>query len=456
MAGIGFELRRLLKKESLFGIIRAYGYAGIIGSGPWVLSILCVMLIGVLSIGRVVPQTLVVQYLVSVTYLMAASLVVTGPLQLLFTRFISDRLFEKRQKVVLPNLFGALMLTTLVSGLGGVILSAVVFREAFFYELVMVSTFVALSNIWVVVIFLSGMKSYRAVLALFAGGYGVAVLASFMLYTLGMVGLLGGFLIGQCALLFAMLTLVVRQYPGEKLVAFEFLSRKKSYYSLAATGLIFNLAIWADKLIFWLVPATSQQVIGPLRASIIYDLPIFLAYLSIIPGMSVFLVRMETDFVESYDNFYSAVREGDTLEHIWLYKDGMVLNIKQGIYEIFKVQGLTVVLLFLAAGPLLDAIGMSRLYIHLFRVDLFGIGVQVLLLAILNVIFYLDLRRSALFLTALFLFINVTASWMSIRLGPQYFGFGFALATTLTSLVGLIHLNRKLNGLEYETFMLQS
>ena len=456
MAGIGFELRRLLKKESLFGIIRAYGYAGVIGSGPWVLSILCVMLIGVLSIGRVVPQTLVVQYLVSVTYLMAASLVVTGPLQLLFTRFISDRLFEKREKVVLPNLFGALMLTTLVSGLGGVILSAVVFRETFFYELIMVSTFVALSNIWVVVIFLSGMKSYRAILAVFAGGYGVVVLASLMLYTLGMVGLLGGFLIGQCVLFFAMLILVVRQYPGEKLVAFEFLSRKKSYYSLAATGLIFNLAIWADKLIFWLVPATSQQVIGPLRASIIYDLPIFLAYLSIIPGMSVFLVRMETDFVESYDNFYSAVREGDTLEHIWLYKDGMVLNIKQGIYEIFKVQGLTVVLLFLAAGPLLDAIGMSRLYIHLFRVDLVGIGVQVLLLAILNVAFYLDLRRSALFLTTLFLFINVSASWMSIRLGPQYFGFGFALATTLTSLVGLIHLNRKLNGLEYETFMLQS
>ncbi|MGA9539241.1 MAG: exopolysaccharide Pel transporter PelG [Desulfobacterales bacterium] len=456
MAGIGFELRRLLKKESLFGIIRAYGYAGVIGSGPWVLSILCVMLIGVLSIGRVVPQTLVVQYLVSVTYLMAASLVVTGSLQLLFTRFISDRLFEKREKVVLPNLFGALMLTTLVSGLGGVILSAVVFRETFFYELIMVSTFVALSNIWVVVIFLSGMKSYRALLAVFAGGYGVVVLASLMLVSLGMVGLLGGFLIGQCALLFAMLFLVVRQYPGEKLVAFEFLSRKKSYYSLAATGLIFNLAIWADKLIFWLVPATSQQVIGPLRASIIYDLPIFLAYLSIIPGMSVFLVRMETDFVESYENFYSAVREGDTLEHIWLYKDGMVLNIKQGIYEIFKVQGLTVVLLFLAAGPLLDAIGISRLYIHLFRVDLIGIGVQVLLLAILNVAFYLDLRRSALFLTTLFLFINVSTSWMSIRLGPQYFGFGFALATTLTSLVGLMHLNRKLNGLEYETFMLQS
>ncbi len=455
MAGIGFELRRLLKKDSLFGIIRAYSYAGVIGSGPWVLSILCVMLIGVLSIGRVLPQKLIVQYLVSVTHLMAASLIVTSPLQLLFTRFISDRLFEKRDKVVLPNLLGALLLATLVSGMMGVALTLTILQETFLYELLMVASFVTLSNIWVVVIFLSGMKSYHAILLVFTGGYGTAFIASLLLRSMGMEGLLGGFLIGQSVLLFAMIYLVISQYPGENLLAFEFLSPRRSYYSLAATGLMFNLAIWADKFIFWWTPATSQPIIGPLRASIIYDLPIFLAYLSIIPGMSVFLVRMETDFVESYDKFYSAVRQGDTLDHIRLHKDDMVLNVKQGIYEIFKVQGITVVLLFLAAERLLDAIGISNLYSHLFRVNLVGIGVQVLLLAVLNVAFYLDLRRSAMMLTGLFLLTNVVATLMSIHLGPHYYGFGFALATTMTSLVGIVHLHSKLKDLEYETFMLQ-
>jgi polysaccharide biosynthesis protein PelG len=119
------------------------------------------------------------------------------------------------------------------------------------------------------------------------------------------------------------------------------------------------------------------------------------------------------------------------------------------------VQGLTVVLLFLAAGPLMDAIGISRLYIRLFQVDLIGIGVQVLLLAIFNVTFYLDLRGTACLLSATFLAINLAASWLSIILGPQYFGLGFATATALTSLLGLCLLNRKLNNLEYETFMLQ-
>ena len=39
MAGIGFELRHLLRKNTLTSLIQAYAYAGVIGSGPWVFSI---------------------------------------------------------------------------------------------------------------------------------------------------------------------------------------------------------------------------------------------------------------------------------------------------------------------------------------------------------------------------------------------------------------------------------
>ena len=89
MAGIGFELRSLLRRESLGGLLRAYGYAGLISSGPWVLSIVGVMGIGVVSVGTV-PSTDVRRFLVSVNYLMAASLVLTGALQLMLTRFVAD------------------------------------------------------------------------------------------------------------------------------------------------------------------------------------------------------------------------------------------------------------------------------------------------------------------------------------------------------------------------------
>jgi len=125
MAGIGFELRKLLKRDSYFSLIQAYTYAGIIGAGPWVLSILGVQAIGFMSLAVVVPDFLITQFQVSVTHLTADSLILTGFLQLAFTRYISDRLFEKRDDRVLPNFVGALQLTMLISGAVGLVVTMV-------------------------------------------------------------------------------------------------------------------------------------------------------------------------------------------------------------------------------------------------------------------------------------------------------------------------------------------
>ncbi|MBC7206380.1 MAG: histidine kinase, partial [Methyloversatilis sp.] len=62
MAGIGFELRKLLKKDSLLGLVQAYSYAGVIGSGPWVLSIVGILMVGLLSRAVVVPEFLITQF----------------------------------------------------------------------------------------------------------------------------------------------------------------------------------------------------------------------------------------------------------------------------------------------------------------------------------------------------------------------------------------------------------
>ena len=95
MAGIGFELRRMLRKNTLTGLLQAYAYAGVIGSGPWVFSIIGILLVGIFSASVVVPNFLVTQFQTSVTYLVACSLILTGFVQLAFTRFVSDRLFKR-------------------------------------------------------------------------------------------------------------------------------------------------------------------------------------------------------------------------------------------------------------------------------------------------------------------------------------------------------------------------
>lgn len=456
MAGIGFEIKKILRRESYLSIFTAYAYAGIIGSGPWILSILGVLIIGIMSVSLTVPHALITQFQVTVTHLMAMSLILTGFLQLGFTRYIADRLFEKDIDAILPNFIGSIFVTTLISGLVGMALALLAFPKLdTVFRILLIANFVVLCNIWIATIFLSGMKNYKEILILFALGYSIAVISAIVLHNSELNGLLLGFLLGHFTLLVGMMMLIIRSYPSDRFIEFDFLRKKRMFAALIWTGFFFNLGVWIDKYIFWYTPSTGVSVIGPFNASLIYDLPIFLAYLSIIPGMAVFLVRMETDFVEYYQKFYNAVREGGTLDYIYEMRDEMVSVARQGIFEIIKIQAIAILIIFVAAPTLLHKFGLSQFYISLLYIDVVGAGLQVVFLGILNVLFYLDKRIVALFLTALFALLNFLFSLLTIHLGATWYGYGFTVSLLITVIVGFYLLDRKLDILEYETFMLQ-
>jgi len=457
MAGIGFELRRLLRKNTLVGLIEAYAYAGIIGSGPWVFSIVGILLIGIFSASVVVPDFLVTQFQTSVTYLVASSLILTGLVQLAFTRFVSDRLFEKKKAMILPNLHGLLLLVFTAAGLLGTLALFVLLPgQSLLYRLLMLAGFVLMCGVWVLTVLLSGMKRYRAIVVLFGVSYALIVAGALWLRRYGLEGLLCGFVGGNLLLMLGMWILTVRDFrmPGP-LITFDFLRRDWLYPSLMAIGFLYNLAVWIDKFMFWSFPPTSDPIIGRLQASLIYDLPVFLSYLSIIPGMAVFLVRIETDFVEYYDRFYDAVRSGGSLEYIENMRDEMVFAIQQGLSEIGKIQALAVLVTFVAGPALLDALGISQLYLPLLHVQVVGAGLQVGLMAILNVFFYLDQRRLVLYLCIEFVVLNCLLTGASLALGAAFYGYGFTLSVLITLITGLWALSRQLGRLEYETFMLQ-
>jgi len=456
MAGIGFELRKLLSKESYASLFQAYAYAGIISSGPWILSIVGIMVIGLLSVAVVVPAYQVVQFQVSVTYIMVTSLVLTGTVQLAFTRFIADRLYEKKDGLVLPNFNGLLLMVMAVSGVLGMAAVLLLFpQESDAYRILLLSAFVIMCCIWVATLFLSGMKQYKEIVWLFALGYAITVAAALVLRKSGLEGLLLGFVIGHFVLLTGMITLTLRNYPSDRFIAFDFAKQGAMYPTLMATGLFYNLGVWADKLLFWYFPDTGQEVIGPLRASLIYDLPVFLAYLAIIPGMAVFLVRIETDFVEYFHKFYNSVREGGSLDYIEQMRDEMVFTIRQALFEIIKIQSIAVLVVFVAGPTLLRLAGITELYLSLLYVDVVAAGLQVVLLGLLNIFFYLDKRAYVMFLTALFLILNLGLTALTLQLGAAFYGYGFAVALLITVLVAMRLLEHKLARLEYETFMLQ-
>jgi polysaccharide biosynthesis protein PelG len=455
MAGVGLELRRMLAKDSYAGLVGAYGYAGVVACGPWVLSITGMLAIGLLAAGTALPAGRVTQFLVTITWATAASLVLTGPLQLVLARFVADRIYERRRERILPNLLGALELATLASGAVSAAVVLTSFDESLPCRALLVATFVVLCDGWVLLVLLSGVKAYRAVVAVFLAAEIASVVGAVGLRALGLEGLLAGFLVGQAGAVFGMLVLVLRAFPGERRVRFDFLRPGQARYELAAVGLVFHVGIWVDKAAFWLDPATSSPVIGPLRASVLYDLPIFLAYLSAIPAMAAFFLRLEADFAGRCEEFLAAARGGAPLRELEGIQDGMIACVRRGLVEILEIQGVVLVVV-LAAGPaILAAAGLSPLYLELLRVDAAGVSLQVVFLAILNVLFYLDEPRAALALSAVFAVANAALTLLTQRLGPAWYGLGFAAAALLASAAGVTVLARKLEGLDRSIFMRQ-
>jgi uncharacterized membrane protein len=455
MAGIGFELRKYLDKHTFLGTIQAYGYAGIIGAGPWVLSIIGVIIVGVLSVLLNVESLSISAFFVSTTWLMAVSLIITGCIMLLFVRFIADQLYQNKNDRILPNVVGLLILSTLVSGAIATLAMTLFFSDQSpLYCVLMIGNFVTLCNIWLTVIFTSGTKKYKTVLWAFFIGYLSVVVFSILMHRYGTEGLLTGLFIGHGILLFFMLTLIFKDYPGNELLRFDFIIKKNIYLRLIFIGFFFNAGIWIDKIIFWMTPATSSAIIGPLRASVIYDLPNFLAYLFIIPGMAVFLVKIETDFVEAYTKYYQAIKNGETLRKIEEYKDDMFVSVVEGLIQIIKVQGITVLSIFLLAPKIFEIIDISKQYLNLFYIDMIAVAFQVLLLSILNILFYLDRLSEALMVTFLLVVSNGLLTWFTLHLEPSFYGLGFCGSMLITTGFGYYILQHTFKKLEYYTFMM--
>ncbi len=458
MAGIGFRLQKLLKRESLLSVLKAYGYSAVIGAGSWVIAVSGLVITASIVKELLIYKNQVIQFLTTSTYLFALSLIYTGFFQLYFSRYIADRIFEKKLDKILPNIIGMIVFTIFLGFF--LILPSFFILEgtSLTYKLLFIFSFLVLSGIWILNVVLSALKNYRYIFYSFAISYFIVFVLSliFAYLNFGLEGLLSAFLIGHAALFFFLLFIIAFEFSSDRFIDFDFLKKERIYKSLVFTGFFLNLALWIDKIIFWLHPETGDRIISVLKASYFYDLPMFLAYMGIIPGMALFLLRLETEFAQKYDEYYFAVREGGTLNSIEEKRIEMILTAKTSILEVFKGQLIFTLLFIIFAEPIFKFVGIPIIYIPTFNIAIIGTWLLIFLLSILTILFYLDRRKETLILSILFAFLNGILSFISIILGFEFTGLGFVFACLITSIVALIITTRVFDRLTYETFMYQT
>ena len=455
MAGIGFQLRRTLEPGTFAGIFKAYGYAALISSGPWVLSILSLAVLGLILGAKGLESDFNLFY-VSVTHVYAFSLILTGPIQLILTRYAADRDYLKEPEKVFPAFLSALALTVVGAGILGLTVFLFYVPTGLVFQLSGAFLFVVTSGIWVTAVFLSSLKDYNGILLNFAVGYGTSF---FLAWTwgryFGIDYVLLGFATGQIVLLALFVVSVSRQYGNLEIKNFEFFSYFRTHYALAFVGLFYNVGVWADKLIFWWFSPIGEPVAGILYSAPIYDAAVCLSFLTVVPGMTVFLLEMETEYAIRYQAFMDAVLKQETLGTIEKRKMELVVGLREGMKKVIKIQSIVTGLFILFANDLLSVLGLGRVQTGVFQVSMLGVFLLVLFLSLLTVLFYLDKSKDAMWCCILFAVSNIVVTFLNISGGTQWYGTGFVFAGGISLLVTGSRVNRHHRFLEYQTFALQ-
>jgi uncharacterized membrane protein len=457
MAGIGFELRKILKEKSFFSLMQVYGYSALLSAGPWVISIVAILVVGLIQIIHFEAGNDIVRFQIIVTYafVLAATLVTSGFLQLPFTRYIADLIYAEREDEVLGTYFGVLIVIWVVGLLFfSLFIAYLLPHEILLNKILIIATFLVLSSIWISNTLVSSLKFYKQTILAYFVSYGAIVAGSYF-FGGNLSSLLFVFFFGNTLLLSFMIILIIKSYQASSFLSFDFFNRRSFYYSLGLAGLFYNLGTWIDKLIFWYHPLTGEAIIGNIHASVVYDIPVFLAYLSIVPGMAIFFFRLEADFAEKYDLFYSNVRETGTLEVIQKYRYEMADVLRHAIRELIIFQAIIDIVLFLMAPRIFSILHLPQLYLGLFYILAVGAMLQLCFMSILAVFYYLDRKHKAMWLSLLFLVLNALLTWYSIQLGPDMYGYGYALSLLISLSVSFVLLQRTIEALDYETYMHQ-
>lgn len=415
MAGIGFELKKLINEQSLKGVMSAAFSGTFVVAGPWLVS--TATLAAVERLPFFSQPGLAAEFNGAMIWALALSICLSAAPLYIFVRQSSDLVYKKEKRKaarLLVNFAGQMCIISLPAGFLLSLALTGAGPDALRLRLGFTFLFASANLLWISTSMGSVIRKRSRILL--AYGLGIAIM-------IPLAGLLGsrwkaaGVLVAlAAAYLAAALTLIwaideefggAQTYPGMKT---EFRSYCIKYRHLALAGLLYSLATWADKAI----PALRGGASAGFTHFFVnpdYDNAFYYSNLALIPGLVYFTIFTETDFELGLKHLLHSILKERQPEiraaSGQFYRETLhSITIQTGF------QAAVALSLSLITGYLGPDLGFSAgLFARLLAASVF----QLLLITSINLLFYLELYRDAAVAAGIFLGLN---AGLCLLLGP--------------------------------------
>jgi uncharacterized membrane protein len=453
MAGIGFRLQKILSENTYTATLKAYAFSSLIAAGPFLLTVLVVSMIHWVS-GGTMSRAELFYFQAVTTYAFMFSLVTIGATQLVLTRFVADEYYRGHIGSMTAAFFSALLLHCAVWGPAALYFVSGL-STPWSVRIGALLLYFCVSGTWLAILFLSAAKDYLRISTIFVAGAAASFAAAALFGDrFGLAGYLNGFTLGQGAILLLLGRAIIKEFGYRESRNYYWLRYFRKYPYLIGIGILYNLAIWIDKLVFW-TSTHGESLDAGLRHTPVYDAPMFFSYLTIVPSMAYFLVRMETDFFNKYHAYYTGIEEQESLPRLEKRRVAIVESLRHSFERLILLQGIVSGASLLLVPWIVEVSRMDPLQMGILRTGIFAAFLQAGVLIGVNVLLYFDFQKEAFVTAAVFCAANGILTRLSTGLGLPAFGFGYTVACLCSLGVAVYYMNVRVDLLHYWTFMRQ-
>ena len=408
MAGIGFELRKLVETRTIRGVLGAAFSGILVVAGPWLLTAASLAAAGRLPF--LAEPGIALAFTGAMVWALAISICVSAAPLYIFVRFSADLIYQgdKGEAVTLLLKYaGASALVSLPIGVAAA-LFLITSADGFLLGLAFVLLLVAVNTLWAAMMTATVIRKYGRILAAYALGMALMYfLARALGPRLGAAGALFALAAGYAMTAVLLIAATIEALgtapcPHAFRLLLEYANR---YRNLALAGLLYALATWIDKVVlaaFGGVAAEGTRFfVNPG-----YDTAFYYANLALIPGLVFFTIVTETEFNLDLKRLIACLAHRRQPE-IESAKARTLRGAARSLTKQSAFQAAVAIGILLLSPSLALSLGFPT---TVFVLLLAGGFFQLILLSALNILFYLELYRDAALSALVFALVNLGLS----------------------------------------------
>jgi uncharacterized membrane protein len=446
MAGIGFELNKMLQKKSVLTYAGYYTASAIVFVGPTILGIVLLAAVRILCEMGGASKGDQDMIIVIISYSLIAAIAVNNLFNLVITRYVADCIYNHRHRDVLPSMYGGILIQL---GIGTLLYGTFIYFSGidFTTGILTYMMFALFLVAWTMISFLSAVKDYKRIMIYFVLGIALSISSGYLLMQTSMNpvhAMIIMVIIGYGFMITAYHIVLTRYFNIRSNKFFGFLDYFKRYPELVAIGIFISVGMYFHMVWMWYSPF-GVIVGGELYRSLpIYDIPALFAFITTFFSTINFSAQVEVNFYPFYRNYFDLLNGEGTIRQIdsaersltsTMWRELSYLTIKQLIFS---------VLVIALGAQLLDALGIVYLDTvseGVFQTLCIGYGLYAVGNSIMLVLLYFSDYKDA----AISTFVFAAASIVGSIIYDDSFaviGLGFTIGAALFYITAIMLLYR--------------